>query len=188
MKKIIAAIAGVLGFTLMFCACSWKASNSEKKYSLMSSDELAKLSDDDLYKAVIAGAERKVDEHSDLNTGISSLNDSQKIVYSLDWFTIEVDNGGLFQFFVNSGRIVAPFISDYMEIVGAKEHKKLFDDFISKNNIDLSDLSFFDVNSEDEYAKKAERYPFNEFDDAFYELKPLDTYLKEYIRAHIEDF
>lgn len=188
MKKFVAAIVGVLSFTLILCACSWKANNKTRNYVAMSTDELAKLSDDELYKAVIARAERTVESKTDLKTGINSLNSPQKIVFSLDWFMMEEDNGGLFQFFVNSSRMVAPFISDYMGAVGAEEHKKLFDDFILKNNIDLSDLSFFDINSDEEYAKKAESYPFDEFDDALYELKPLDTYLKEYIRENIEDF
>ena len=91
----------------------------------MSAEELTALSDDDLLFAVIARTEKKVDDFDDLGKGFDSLNQSQKVFYSLNWLESEVNNGGLCQFFVNSSRMVAPLVSGYMEIVGAAEHKKL---------------------------------------------------------------
>ena len=45
---------------------------------------------------------------------------------------MEIQNGGLCQFFVNSSRMVAPIVSEYMSIIGATEHKNLYDTFIEK--------------------------------------------------------
>ena len=154
----------------------------------LSSEELTALSDDDLLFAVIARTEKKVDEFADLEKGVNSLNQPQKVFYSLNWLESEVNNGGLCQLFVNSSRLVAPLVSEYLETVGAAEHKKLYDEFVEKNKIDLTDLSFFDIDEVDEFEEKTKVYPFDEYDDAFYNTEPIETYLKKYIREHISDF
>ncbi len=165
-----------------------EAKENEARYAAMSAEELALLSDDDLFEAITLRTESKVDSFEEWSDGVNSLNSSQKIFYSLNWLEIEVNNGGLCQFFVNSSRMVAPFVSEYMGIIGAVDHKKLFDGFISKNGIDLKDLSSFDVDDAEEFEGQYERYPFDEYDDAFYELEPIETFLKKFIREHLEDF
>ena len=64
-----------------------------------------------------------------------------------------------------------------MGIVGAHAHKKMFDDFVKKNNINLNELSFFDIEKIEEFEEKAESYPFDDYDEAYYEMEPLQTYL-----------
>ena len=66
--------------------------------------------------------------------GIKNVLRDDSVAESIKLET-EVNNGGLCQFFVNSSRIVAPFVSEYMAIVGAFE---LYLDFI---NIFLSLLN-----------------------------------------------
>ena len=154
----------------------------------LSLEEFTALSDDDLIFVALARTEKKVDEFDDLKNGFDSLNQSQKVFYSLNWLESEVNNGGLCQFFVNSSRMVAPLVSGYMEIVGAAEHKKLYDEFVEKNKIDLTDLSYFDIDEVDEFEEKTQAYPFDEYDDAFCNMEPIETYLKKYIREHITDF
>ena len=160
----------------------------EKRYLTMTTDELSALSDDELFAAIVARTESKVDSFDELEDGVNSLNSSQKIFYSVNWLEIEVNNGGLCQFFVNSSRMVAPFVSKYLAIIGAEEHQHLYDNFVKKNAIDLTELSFFDVNEAGEFEEKVERYPFDEYDDAFYDMEPLETYLKKFGRAHLVDF
>ena len=75
-----------------------------------------------------------------------------------------------------------------MGIIGAADHKKLFDDFISGNNIDLNDLSYFDMEDVEEFEEQNQRYPFAEYDNAFYNMEPLETFLKAFIRENIKDF
>ena len=153
----------------------------------MTVEDLSSLSDDELFEAVTARTERKVDSFDEWEDGVNSLNPSQKIFYSVNWLEMEVNNGGLCQFFVNSSRMVAPLVSEYMDIIGAVDHKKLYDDFVNKNEIDLTELSFFDVNEVEEFEEKTEKYPFDEYDDAFYDMEPLETYLKKFIRENIKD-
>ena len=84
--------------------------------------------------------------------------------------------------------MVAPLVSEYMGIIGAADHKKLYDDFISKYGIDLNNLSSFDIEQAAEFEEQNQRYPFDEYDDAFYDMEPLEIYLKKFIRENIQDF
>lgn len=160
----------------------------EARYPAMTTDELAALDDEELFEAVNVRTENKVDSFEELAQGFNALNDSQKVFYALNWLEMEVNNGGLCQFFVNSSRVAAPFVSEYMGVVGADAHKKLFDEFIQKNNINVTELSFFDIEKIEEFEEKAESYPFDDYDEAYYEMEPLQTYLQKYIREHVADF
>ncbi len=157
-------------------------------YLQMSVDELRTLSDEELFYAVMVRTERKVDGFEDWEEGVNSLNFYQKVFYSVNWLEIEVNNGGLCQFFVNSSRMVAPFVSEYMAVIGADEHKRLYDDFVQQNGIDLCELSSFDVDDLEEFAEQYDRYPFDDYDDAFYEAEPLETYLTKYARENLNYF
>ena len=182
------SIKGILQFIKELKRIIKETQENEKRYLTMTTDELSALSDDELFAAIVARTESKVDSFDEWEDGVNSLNSSQKIFYSVNWLEIEVNNGGLCQFFVNSSRMVAPFVSKYMAIIGAEEHQNLYDNFVKKNAIDLTELSFFDVNEAGEFEEKVERYPFDEYDDAFYDMEPLETYLKKFGRAHLVDF
>ena len=165
-----------------------EAKENAARYLSMSTDELSALSDDELFDAVVSRTEQQVERFDKWEDGVDSLNTARKIFYCLNWLEMEVNNGGLCQFFVNSSRMAAPLVSEYMGIVGAEEHKKLYDDFITKNKIDLHALSFFDIAKIEEFEEKAKMYPFDEYDDAFYHLEPLETYLKKFIREHLKEY
>lgn len=163
-----------------------------ERYPALTTDELKELPEDELFSAVLTRTEKAVDDfgdtYEDMVRGIEALPEKQRIFYSVNYLDCEVNNGGLCQFFTNDSRAVAPFISEYLGIIGAADHKELFDRFIKKNNIDVKDLSSFDSNTVDEFLAQYERYPFDEYDDAFYELKPLEKYLTCFIKANINDF
>ena len=161
---------------------------NDKVYLAMSTDELSALTDNELFYAVMVRTEQKAESFENWKDGVDSLNPSQKIFYSLNWLEVEVNNGGLCQFFVNSSRMVAPYISEYMAIVGAFEHKELFDNFILSSEIDFSDLTFFDIDDLGEFEEKYEAYPFDDYDNEFYDMEPLETYLTKFAKEHLEDF
>ena len=165
-----------------------ESKEKEACYLNMSKEDMAVLSDDELFEAVLVRTSHKVESFDEWEDGVNSLNPSQKIFYSVNWLEMEVNNGGLCQFFVNSSRMVAPFVSEYMGVIGADDHKKLFDTFIAENKIDLLNLSSFDIVELDEFEAQTQRYPFDQYDDAFYALKPLETYLKKYAKEHLADF
>ena len=165
-----------------------KALLFDEKYIQMSASELSKLTDDEIFNAVWTRTENIVSSKENLLEGFNSLNEEQRIFYAVNYLEMEVNNGGLCQFFVNSSRIVAPVVSDYMGIIGASEHKKLYDTFIEKYQINTYDLSSFDCETVEVFQSQYERYPFDEYDDVFYELEPLQNYLISFVRKHIKKF
>ena len=185
---LFSAIKNMIKFRKELKKSIEEAKKNEKRYLEMTVEELSALSDDELFEAVTARTESKVDSFDEWEDGVNLLNPSQKIFYSVNWLEMEVNNGGLCQFFVNSSRMVAPLVSEYMGIIGAVDHKKLYDDFISKYGIDLNNLSSFDIEDATEFEEQNQRYPFDEYDDAFYDMEPLETYLKKFIRENIKDF
>ena len=104
---------------------------------------------------------------------------------------MEVQNGGLCQFFVNSSRDVAPYIIECLKIIGADSYKNLLSEFVEKHNINLNDLDSFMIEDVAEYEAQTERYPFDDFDDKYYELyenEPLEELLIVYVKDYLEDF
>lgn len=98
---------------------------------------------------------------------------------------MEVLNGGLCQFFVNDG--------DFAALVPAA----LVCDFAEKHGIELDDLSDFELTLDpddadfDPYIALTEKYPFDDFDDAYCELygtNPLEGHIARFIREHIDAF
>lgn len=160
------------------------------RYIDMSTEELAELSDDELYEAVSARIDDKISAYDDLNEGINSLTYTQKVFYSVSYLEMEVNNGGLCQFFVNSSRYVAPYVSEYMGVIGALDHKQLYDKFVTKYNIDLDAIASVKDSDRpiDYYNSLYQKYPFSEYDEAFVKLTPLQTYLVKYVRDNLKDF
>lgn len=160
-----------------------KQQEKETQYTKMTTEELNNLSDRELFDAVSIRIEIKVN----LN-GVSSLNENERIFYVINYFDCEVNNGGLCQFFINSSRIFAPSINYYLEFINAKRHKRLYDNFIKKNKIDVNNLSSFNSDTDEEFIEQYERYPFDKFDKSFYQMEPLEKYLTAFVRENINSF
>ena len=159
----------------------------QEKYRTMSTEELAQLPDCELYGAVFSRIEDKMN-YDDQAQSYSVFSQPQKIVYALHILEAEVNNGGLCQFFVNSSRMFAPYISEYLGIIGAEEHQQLFDHFIHSNGIDVNELSSFRIQRIADFEMQTQRYPFDEYDDAFYALPSLEEPLTAYIKANLSAF
>lgn len=124
------------------------------------------------------------------------LNGPELHVFVLWMWNIEMQNGGLCQFFVNDGEYAA-LVPAALEAVGAREYAALLNVFVAKHKIDLHDLSQFDLDLDamDEdfsaYTDATELYPFDDFDEAFYDLygaDPLEAYVASFIRENINKF
>ena len=160
----------------------------EASYMQKSSAELSKLSDDELCNAVWVRTENIVLSKEDLMEGFNSLNEKQRIFYAVYYLEMEVQNGGLCQFFINASRMVAPIVSGCIGMIGATAHRELYDTFIKKHQIDLHDLSSFDCETVEAFQSQYARYPFEECDDKFYELEPLQSYLIPFVKKYMEEF
>ena len=160
----------------------------QKRCLKMSTEDLESLDDDELFTTILNRTEYKVDLYDDMIAGVRSLTGVKRVFYVASYYETEVNNGGLCQFFVNSSRELAPELSACLAAIGANDHKELFDTFVADNNIDVNDLSSFIIDNTDEFKGQEERYPFDEFDDAFFALKTIEEYLIDYIREHISEF
>lgn len=157
------------------------------EFIAMTTEELSVLQDDALFSAAVARVEAYMD-HEAQEESFAALSLPQKVLYAVNCLEMEVNNGGLCQFFVNSSRMFAPYISEYLGIIGADAHKQLFDDFINRHGINLSDLSSFQIHRIEDYENQTKRYPFDEYDDAFYQLPSLEEVLTSYIKANLSFF
>ena len=163
----------------------------QEVYKNMTHDELVSLPDGELITAAFDRVNGKLDG-ADFEEGSSALtsllSEPERVLYAVFLLEVEVNNGGLCQFFINSSRAAAPFVSDSLDLIGAHECRALYDGFIKKYGIDDSDLSSFDSPTTEAFSAQYDRYPFDEFDDEFYTLDSLDGRLAAYVREHIESF
>ncbi len=151
------------------------------KIQNMDCEELLNRSDEELYDDIVCFCEYGI---FDLDNPI--LNTEKKVVFCLENFESEVNNGGLCQFFVNSSGDCAPYISESLESIGSLNIKELFDSFVSDNGIDVNDLSSFKVSSIDEYNLQTKKYDYDNFDNKFYEDLEFHNLLMKYIRDNID--
>ncbi len=151
-----------------------------KKLRGMGISALLDLDDEAFYDAMECICEDAVLDIADPN-----LTEEQKLAYSLIMFEVEVNNGGLCQFFVNSSRQCAPYVSKALEVIGAVELESLFDSFIKDNDIDVNDLSSFKISSISEYETQTERFDFDSFDEKFYQDHKLHQQIIDYLRKNI---
>lgn len=166
--------------------------NSMKNYDQkkqLHGEELLDLPDGELFEIVyfqnIDIAESAEDEDEELEQFFGA----RRTVYILSMFDMEIQNGGLCQFFVNSTSSVAPYVCDALSAVGAHEHRELFENFVTKNNIDVSNLeSFKKGKGVRAYIKQTKRFDFNAFDDKYSELPVLQDKIVAYIKDNINEF
>lgn len=146
-------------------------------------NELLNLSDEDFYETIF----QYVCEGVVIDINDTSITNEQRNVYSLLTFEMEINNGGLCQFFVNSSRECAPFISDALTAIGETKIKNLYNQFVIDNSIDLNDLSSFAISSIDEYSEQVERFDFDSFDDKYYEDSNIHQLIINYARNNIDN-
>ncbi len=151
-------------------------------------EELIALPDGELYAAVWNRTDEKVEQAVTDREGVAALPRAAQAFCVAYYYEMEMENGGLCQYFVNSSRELAPLLPAALDEIGAADHKTLFDAFVRDNGIDVNDLSSFISDDVEGYLAQTERYPFDDFDNAFYALKPIQEYLIPYIRAHIPEF
>ncbi len=152
-----------------------------KKFRAMTNEQLLAMDDGDLYDAVACVCEDAVYEITEPGHSRERIN-----AHVLLKFEMEVNNGGLCQFFVNSSRACAPYVTEALAAIGAWETKALFEGFVSDNGIDLQDLSSFKIASIGEYEAQTKRYDFDAFDDRFYQDHRFHQLLMAYLRENLE--
>jgi hypothetical protein len=120
-----------------------------------------------------------------------SLPEPAQALYILAILDMEVQNGGLCQFFVNCGSAYATRVSESLRTVGLEPMRILYETFLSDNRIDPSDLNSYHFDTPDDIAEQYERHPYDDFDDAYMELwvkLDFNKVMLQYADAHPEIF
>ena len=159
---------------------NFKMMKKADKLKALSNEELLALSDEELYNALEIICYFAVYDIND-----ADLTNEQRVCSTLLNLDSEVNNGGLCQFFVNSSRALAPFVSESLSVIKADKTKELFDSFISENKIDLKDLNSFIIKDLSEFAEQNNRYPFDDFDNKYYEIGEVNDLMIRYARENI---
>ena len=84
---------------------------------------------------------------------------------------MEVQCGGLCTFFANCGPAYAVRAADAFRTLGMESIAGVYEECVSENGFELSDLSEFQVESVEEFVALTERYPLDDFDAAYMELR-----------------
>lgn len=164
-----------------------KMKEAEERAKLHGEDLLA-LPNDELCEAVYTQNSILCEKAEDTEDELALFTGAKRTVYIINTFDAEVQNGGLCQFFVNSSRYLAPYVSEALAAIGADHHKKLYDEFIETNRIDVTDLDSFAISSVRGFKKQTKRYDFEAFDDRYYEFEDMEDLIANYIRVNITEF
>lgn len=162
--------------------------NAQEENKKLHGEDLLKLSDDDLFETIYFQNLDIAEQAENEDDELEQFTGARRTVYILSTFDSEIQNGGLCQFFVNSSRIVAPYVSEALESINADEHRALFERFITENDIDVSDLNSFKVSSKRGYIKQTKRFDFDSFDDKYIDLPPIQEKVVIYIKNNIQEF
>lgn len=144
--------------------------------------ELMAMDDSDFFEAMEIVCEDAVYDLKEQQ----DLSEALIFAYTLIKLEVEVNNGGLCQFFVNSSRDCAPYVSEALAAVGAMETKSHFDRFVAENGIDVQELSSFRISRLEEFEAQTKRFDFDAFDDRFYEDNTLHQRIVDYLRRNVE--
>ena len=164
--------------------------NKQKHYLVMSQEEMCELNDEELSE-VLNLRVTFYETYLDVGGILDSFEGAKRVYYIINSFDREIQNGGLCQFFVNSSRDVAPHLMEALKEIKADKYIEILEKFLKDNEIDLNDLSSFAIRRISEYEQQLARYPFDDFDDAYYDLyeeEALDELLFAYAKLHLEDF
>lgn len=158
----------------------------QRRWLALTRPEAEALSDEDLWDCVTSRLPDLEEPE-----GLAALCGPVRTVYTLYWYDLEVQNGGLCQYFVNSSRITAPYLPEALTAVGAEEYRKDFETFVRRNALDVTDLSSFQIQDVDQFAAQNARYPFDAFDEEYYERCEsglLEDLGVAYVRKHLDAF
>lgn len=119
---------------------------------------------DDLYFAILGFTSGP--EHEDF----ALLPVSAQAMFIVAILDMEIQNGGLCQFFVNCNTSYAEKVANCLRAIGLESMAVLYESFLSVNHINPADLSSFVTPTVEAFRDQYERFPYDDFDNAYMEL------------------
>lgn len=149
----------------------------ERRILKMSPDALADLSDDELFNAAFLRVIRTSTLSEDSEYPADCLENKKNVFEIIYTFAAEATECGIAPYLEGEGRYAAPYLSEALRLVGAAEHKALFDRFVYVYDIDLYNVPSL------EDCEGAE-----DFDEELLALPELREILVGFIRNNITEF
>jgi len=164
-----------------------------EKVSSMNSEELALQEDDNVISAMLQCVETKaraIGKGKDSYLELSEQEQTAYIIYDfIDFVYDDHIEPGLRSFLGSLIRDYSvPRISNALATIGAHEHKQVFDAFVADNRIDVTDLSQFAYNYDEDFQKQKSLYNFSNADAQLHELGTLEGLLARYVRENMDCF
>ena len=140
---------------------------SESQYSTMEWEEMMAKYRYDEYEALYFAVIEQCGEPGtpDFLTHSKSV---QSMFVAL-MFDMEIQNGGIAQFFWNDGSAYATLVPGALREIGLEDVAALYERFVQENNITLEEIDTY-----------RERFPMME--EGFYEYHPFDDFDEAYIK------
>ncbi len=101
-----------------------------------------------------------------------SHTEAQRALLVVLIFDMEIQNGGIAQYFWNTGPDYALLTSESLRIVGFNDVADLYERFVSENGITLAEISSYRERfpADEDWAEFTNLHPFDDFDDAYMEI------------------
>lgn len=179
MRKYVICLALLMAFLLS--GCGQLAAKLQPSEAPVSTEAVDTLEDDKLYEALLMRF---------MGANPRTLNPRQLTVASIITFEAEMMNGGLCQFFVNDYSGLAQHVAAALAELEATQLQALYTGFLSDNKIDVTQMDSFRISSIEDYEAKMEEYPYDPFDEAFYELYQTENLYERliaFVRSHSEE-
>ena len=157
MKKGIAVLFMCACLLLMGCSFPFGGTGREE---IMAYDNY-----EDLYTDMIDLTDGPMYDPS-----FEKLSTEVQTLHVLAIFNMEIENGGLCQFFANGGTAYASLVADCLRQIGAEDAVVLYEGFLRKYQIDVQNLSAFRVQTVEDYIGLTALYPYDEFDEPYIRL------------------
>jgi hypothetical protein len=163
---------------------------SEHKERILTRRKIENTSDNELLLMIFNKLSK---EHSGIpeEIAIKSWNRSKQAIYIIWLLESEVNNGGFWQFFVNSSGKFYYLIPGSLELVGASRFAELTTNVNSIYDAHASNISKkFDTTFESHKSVLSKNL-FDDFDSEFYSLYALEDLHQiqvKFIRENINDF
>lgn len=157
-------------------------------YLEMSGDELLELADGELYEAINERIDEKIADCEDMDEIRDELTEEEFAFYTVNRFKEEVEENGIDALFDGSSDDLVPLISECLDVIGADEHKELYDTFVAVNDFASEVIPGFDKGIIGSVLSGIESLTSDEFDEQFEELPDLEDALQDYARDNIDNF
>ncbi|MCD7757131.1 MAG: DMP19 family protein [Clostridiales bacterium] len=156
-----------------------EAQEAKARWRKTTAQEAAALSDEELWACVTAR----------LDDDALNIPGAGRTLYTAYLFDLEVQNGGLCQYFDNCPESV-PYLEDALAALGAEPYRVLFHDVVTKQGVDVNQVGSSGTAQMVHCGEQCEQCPLDAFGSAYYDLyskTPLEALCVRYARAHLQE-